>query len=81
MTAKAKRRSKKRQGPVVPQPYSWEDIKVGAIVLASAGPCHCAWHETVVLAIEGETFELRYAECPATFGTAPFAARGTDPCC
>src|SRR3712207_2729317 len=64
MTAKAKRRSKKLRGPVVPQPCGWEDIKVGVIVLASAGARHFEWYEAVVLTIEGESFELRYAEWP-----------------
>ena len=64
MSAKAKRRSRKVRDPVVPQPFGWEDIEVGAIVLAVAGPEYFQWYEAVVLAIEGESFELRYAEWP-----------------
>ena len=65
MIVAAKRRSKKARSPVIPQPFGWMDIQVGAIVLASIAPRPTEWFEVLVTGIEGETFTVRFCDWPA----------------
>ncbi|HEV7252006.1 MAG TPA: hypothetical protein VGN97_02750 [Mesorhizobium sp.] len=49
----------------VRQPSNWADIRVGAIVLASAAPRHMDWYECLVVDVVGEDFfTLRYCDWP-----------------
>ncbi|GJE53804.1 hypothetical protein [Methylobacterium thuringiense] len=49
----------------VKQPGGWGNIRVGAIVLATAGPKYTEWYECLVLAVNAEdAFKLRYCDFP-----------------
>lgn len=50
--------------PPSKQPTSWDDIQVGAIVLAAVAPRYLDWAEVVVTDVENGDLRLRYCDWP-----------------